>query len=125
MEFEQSTTLLVAIVQREDASTLIDEVNRQDYRATRINASGGVLSVGNVVVLIGVSTSEVDSVLQTIQSVCKTRTAFHFHMTGDLTVDGTLGPIEVEVGGAVVFALPVERHVQLQGSFNVKTGADS
>ena len=108
-------TLLLAIVQREDAWHLIDEVNRRGHQATRINASGGFLNVGNDVVLIGVDDHFVPDVLEAVQATCRTRTAYAFHLSGDFTVDGTVGPIEVEVGGAVVFALPIERHVRLRG----------
>ena len=52
-------TLLLAVVQREDASSLIAEVNRRGHQATRINASGGFLSIGNVVVLMAVASDDV------------------------------------------------------------------
>jgi len=111
------SSLLVAIVQHEDAPNLVDEVTRRGHRATRINASGGFLSVGNDVILMGLERAEVGDVLDSIAATCRTRTAFHFHVTGDLTIDGSVGPIEVEVGGAVVFVLPVEARFQLQGRY--------
>lgn len=108
-------TLLLAVVQREDASSLIADVNRRGHQATRINASGGFLSVGNVVVLMAVASDDVPDVLEAIQRTCQTRMAYVFQPLGDVVVDGGAYPIEVEVGGAVVFALPIERRVRISG----------
>ena len=107
-------TLLLAVVQREDASSLIAEVNRRGHQATRINASGGFLSIGNVVVLMAVASDDVPDILEAIQRTCQIRTAYAFQPLGDV-VDGGVYPIEVEVGGAVVFALPIERRVRISG----------
>lgn len=116
MEDWQDATLLLAIVQREDASALIEEVNRRGHGATRINASGGFLNAGNVVVLVAVASSAVPDVVAAIRETCRVRTAYVFQPMGDLIADGSSFPLEVEVGGAVVFALPIERAVRLLGS---------
>jgi uncharacterized protein YaaQ len=116
-------TLVVAIVQREDAGKLTGELSRRGHRATRISASGGFLSVGNDVILSGVADQLVPDVLDAIKVTCETRTAYAFHLSGDFAIDGTSMPIEVEVGGAVVFTLPVERYVQLTGRVSARSGA--
>ncbi len=115
METQLPMTLVVAIVQREDAGKLTGELARRGHRATRIPASGGFLSVGNDVILSGVADRLVGDVLDAIKATCETRTAYAFHLSGDFAMDGTALPIEVEVGGAVVFTLPVERFVQVRG----------
>jgi len=116
-------TLLLAIVQREDAASLIAEVNRRGHEATRINASGGFLSVGNVVVLVAVPRLDVPDVLDAIRETCHVRTAWAFQPMGDFGVDGGAYPVEVEIGGAVVFALPIERYVRIVGREPVGAGA--
>lgn len=123
MDRQGNMILLVAVVQREDAPGLIAEVNRRGHRATRISASGGFLSVGNDVVLVGVEESLVPDVIDAIHETCRTRTAYAFHSSGDFTLDGTIGPIEVEVGGAVIFTLPVERFVRLKGRQPIRASA--
>jgi len=115
LETQHAMTLVVAIVQREDAGKLTGELARRGHRATRIPASGGFLSIGNDVILSGVAERLVGDVLDAIKATCETRTAYAFHMSGDFAMDGTSMPIEVEVGGAVVFVVPVERFVQIQG----------
>ncbi len=121
METQLPMTLVVAVVQREDAGKLTSELARRGHRATRIPASGGFLSVGNDVILSGVADRLVDDVLDAIKATCETRTAYAFHLSGDFAMDGSALPIEVEVGGAVIFTLPVERFVQIRGKVPART----
>ena len=107
--------LVVAIVQREDAGTLIDALTEKGHRATRINTAGGFLKEGNATVLVGVEDEGVNDVLTLIESNCHTRTQYvnplppvmepgEFYMPY---------PVEVQVGGATVFVLNVERYERL------------
>ena len=107
--------LVVAIVQREDAGTLIDALTEKGHRATRINTAGGFLKEGNATVLVGAEDDSVNDVLNLIESNCHTRTQYvnplppvmepgEFYMPY---------PIEVQVGGATVFVLNVERYERL------------
>ncbi|MBI2941495.1 MAG: cyclic-di-AMP receptor [Chloroflexi bacterium] len=105
--------LILAIVQFQDAANLIRELVRNGYRTTRIDAQGSFLQEGNVVVLIGTAEEYRRDVLDVISRVCRTRTALAPGvLVGDPLSMVSL-PIEVEVGGAVVFALPVERSIRL------------
>ena len=56
--------LIVAIVQDQDAGPVIDALVSQEFRATRINTSGGFLKRGNATVLIGVDEERVQDVLR-------------------------------------------------------------
>jgi uncharacterized protein YaaQ len=107
--------LVVAIVQREDAGTLIDALTDSGHRATRINTAGGFLKEGNSTVLVGVEDDAVDGVLKLVESSCHTRTQYvnplppvmepgEFYMPY---------PVEVQVGGATVFVVNVERYERL------------
>jgi uncharacterized protein YaaQ len=111
--------LLFAIVQDEDADTLCERLNAQDFRVTRINTVGGFLARGNVTILAGVEDERVKDVLTTIGGICQTRRAFINAMPwGTEPVPSTLttlAPLEVLVGGATVFSFPVRRFLRLQG----------
>ncbi len=107
--------LVVAIVQREDAGGLIDALTNRGHKATRINTAGGFLKEGNSTVLVGVEDEAVDGVLKLIEANCNTRTQYvnplppvmepgEFYMPY---------PVEVQVGGATVFVLNVERYERL------------
>ncbi len=107
--------LVVAIVQREDAGTLIDALTEKGYRATRINTAGGFLKEGNATVLVGVEDSGVDEVLSLVEASCNTRTQY-INPLPPVMEPGEFYmpyPVEVQVGGATVFVLNVERYERL------------
>ncbi len=107
--------LVVAIVQREDAGTLIDALTEHGYRATRINTAGGFLKEGNATVLVGVEDTKVDEVLALVEGNCNTRTQY-INPLPPVMEPGEFYmpyPVEVQVGGATVFVLNVERYERL------------
>lgn len=107
--------LVLAIVQREDAGTLIDALTERGHRATRINTAGGFLKEGNATVLVGVDDSKVDEVLSVVETNCNTRTQY-INPLPPVMEPGEFYmpyPVEVQVGGATVFVLNVERYERL------------
>ncbi|MCL4458872.1 MAG: cyclic-di-AMP receptor [Chloroflexi bacterium] len=107
--------LIIAITHSDDAGGLIDALTERNYRTTRIHTAGGFLRESNATVLVGVEDERVDEVISLIQENCHTRTQLvnplppvmepgEFYMPY---------PIEVEVGGAIVFVLDVERYERL------------
>jgi uncharacterized protein YaaQ len=107
--------LVTAIVHAEDAGALVDALLEKEYRATRLNSSGGFLKQGNATIIIGVDDDQVDAVLQLISANCHARKQFVNPMPpimepGEFYMPY---PVEVEVGGATVFVLPVERFERL------------
>ncbi len=107
--------LILAIVQAQDAGDLIDALGDRSYRATRINTAGGFLKEANATILIGVEDDQVDEVMKLIRQSCTTRTQLINPMPpvmepGEFYLPY---PVEVQVGGANVFVLPVERFERL------------
>jgi uncharacterized protein YaaQ len=103
--------MVVAIVQAEDASGLLTQLANRGFRATRIKTVGGFLREATATVFIGVEDKEVESVVHTIRENCTTRqqqiTAIPAVMEpGEFFLPY---PVEVEVGGATIFVLDVER----------------
>jgi uncharacterized protein YaaQ len=111
--------LLVVVVQSEDAPKLSQQLVEGGFRVTRIPATGGFLTVGSEVLLVGVEEDEVPAVAAVIEATCHTRVrlinAAPWPGMAGAYVMGTVTPVEVTVGGAVVFALPVERFMRLEG----------
>ncbi|WP_341779468.1 cyclic-di-AMP receptor [Levilactobacillus sp. HBUAS70063] len=106
--------LLIAIVQDKDANRLSNEFIDQNIRATRLSTTGGFLKSGNTTFMIGVEEARVDEVLQMIKEASHTRQQF---MTPPVNLDAQLDntssyPVEVQVGGATVFVLPVDQFHQ-------------
>src|SRR5450756_1940300 len=104
--------LVMAIVHSDDAPGLLDALTKKGYRATRINTAGGFLKESNSTMLLGVEDSQVDQVLSLIQSNCQTRTQY-INPLPPVMEPGEFYmpyPVEVQVGGATVFVLNVERY---------------
>jgi uncharacterized protein YaaQ len=107
--------LVVAIVHNEDAGPLVTAFLERQYRATRLHSSGGFLRQSNATVMLGVDDEQVDEVLDVIRENCTSRTQVVNPMPpimepGEFYMPY---PVEVEMGGAVVFVVPVERFERL------------
>ena len=107
--------LVVAIVHNEDAGSLVDALLEKEYRATRLHSSGGFLKQSNATVILGVEDEKVDEVLGVIRETCTARTQVVNPMPPIMEPGEFFMPypLEVEVGGATVFILPVERFERL------------
>lgn len=106
--------LIVAIVQNQDSKRLSDQFLENGIRATKLSSTGGFLRAGNTTFLIGVEERRIDSTLELIKENSQSRTqtmmnppSFDFTMETDLSY-----PVDVEVGGATVFVLPIDEFLQ-------------
>lgn len=106
--------LLIAIVQDKDANRLSNQFIDHNLRATRLSTTGGFLKSGNTTFMIGLDDDKVDEALAVIKTTSHTRQQF---MTPPVNLDAQLDntssyPVEVQVGGATVFVLPVDQFHQ-------------
>lgn len=108
--------LLLAIVQSEDAHGLAKRLMEQGVRLTRISSTGGLLASGSEALLLGIDEQRYDGVIKAIQETCKTRMQYISVAGAPEPTFFSFAPLEVEVGGAVVFGIPTERFVRLPGS---------
>ena len=75
--------LILAIVQDKDSNLLSSQFIDANIQATKLSTTGGFLKAGNTTFIIGVAL--------------------------DATSDSSMAyPVEVQVGGATVFVLPIE-----------------
>ena len=107
--------LVLAIVQDDDALDLIEELNDKGFRVTKLATTGGFLKSGNTTLMIGVEIDKVDIVINIIEEVCKRRKQVVSTQPG---LSGESGmymhfPLEVEVGGATVFVIDVDKFVKI------------
>jgi uncharacterized protein YaaQ len=84
--------LVIAVVQDKDSSRLSNALIKDGFRATKLASTGGFLRAGNTTFMIGIEDDRVQEVMQVI----KADSYIPF-------------PVEVQVGGAAVFVMPVER----------------
>ena len=107
--------LVVSIVHNEDAGALVEALLEKEYRATRLHSSGGFLRQSNTTVIVGVEDEQVPEVLGIVRESCHSRTQIVNPMPPIMEPGEFFMPypLEVEVGGATVFVLPVERFERL------------
>ena len=103
--------LIVSIVHRDDADQLLRALQREGYQSTKISTTGGFLRAGNSTILIGTEESLLDGALKTIRENCHVRTEYVNPLPpvmepGELYIPR---PVEVQVGGATVFVMDVDR----------------
>lgn len=116
METRLPTKLVVAIVQIDDVHDLVQRLVEAGWGATRIDAAGGFLRRENAMVLVAATDDALPTVLATIRQNCRTRNATWFPTIDDGTIGLYTEPIEVEIGGAVVFVVPIEKVEFLGGA---------
>jgi uncharacterized protein YaaQ len=107
--------MVVAIVHNEDAGALVDSLLDKEFRATRVSSSGGFLKQSNATIFLGVEESEVEEVIAIVRANCTSRTQVVNPMPPIMEPGEFFMPypLEVEVGGATVFIVPVDRFERL------------
>lgn len=106
--------LIVAIIQNQDSKQLQDGFVEKGIQATKLSSTGGFLRAGNTTFLIGTMEDRIQDILDLIRDNCSAREqkvvnppAYDFTLETGLTF-----PIDIEVGGATVFIVPVEQYHQ-------------
>ena len=103
--------LVVVIASDADADRLMRRLVQQGHPATKIGSTGGFLRRGNATILSGIEGGDVDAVLATVRAECRARTEHVPMQALPLFGEGAVlnEPVEIRIGGAIVFVLPVER----------------
>lgn len=100
--------LIVAVVQDQDLDVAMRALQEIGAPVTYFSSSGGFLGRRNATLLIGLPAEKEQQTLDVLHRVCRQRVEY---MT--MPLEGTPmpmpAPVPVTVGGATVFALPVER----------------
>ncbi len=103
--------LVVAVIQDQDSNRLASALTKNNFRATKLASTGGFLRSGNTTFLVGVDDNRIPQLLDIIRDNCRAREQM---VTPVSPLGGNADsyipyPVEVEVGGATVFVLPIEQ----------------
>lgn len=103
--------LVIAVIQDKDMQRLLSVLTKAGFRATKLASTGGFLRDGNTTLLMGVDDHEVDRVVDLIKQTCRSREQLvtPFSPVGGPAESHIPYPVEVLVGGATIFVIPVER----------------
>ncbi|WP_251449335.1 cyclic-di-AMP receptor [Vermiculatibacterium agrestimuris] len=101
--------LILAIINRDDAGAVTQNLTRRGFSSTKLATTGGFLMAGNVTILVGVDAEKVQEVIDIIKE--------HSHSRKQMipsTMERNYGycpsvPVEVTVGGATIFVVDIER----------------
>jgi uncharacterized protein YaaQ len=104
--------LLIAVIQEQDLDSATESLQHVGASMTYLSSSGGFLGRRNSTLLIGLPVEKEEDALIALHDACRQRIEY---MT--LPLEGSPlpmpAPVPVTVGGATVFALPVERFEQI------------
>lgn len=108
---DEQLKLVIIISSDSDADRLMKGLIEQGFPATKISSTGGFLHRGNATIISGVEAKEVDQVMAMVRSQCHARTEFVPVQTLPFFGEGTnlSEPVEVRIGGAIVFVVNVEQ----------------
>ena len=103
--------LVIAVVHNEDAGPLINSLLAREYRATWLHSWGGFLKQSNSTILLAVDDEKVDDVVAIVRENChgRTQTVSPIPPVMEPGQFFLPYPLEVEVGGAVLIVVPVDR----------------
>ena len=101
--------LVLAIVSNYDTNSVCAALNKQSFQVTKLATTGGFLSLGNTTLMIGCENEDVDKVIEIIGSESKRRSEL-LPSTAPYDVNAMISiPVEVQVGGATIFVLDIDR----------------
>ena len=92
--------LIIAVVQNEDADSVVDALLEDEFRATRLASTGGFLRRGNTTLMIGADDNQVDRILDLIRQNAR---------SGSVPEEGSTAP----PAAATVFVLDLDEYQRL------------
>ncbi|MCA1061757.1 cyclic-di-AMP receptor [Rossellomorea aquimaris] len=106
--------VIMAVVQDKDSNRLSNALMEHNFRSTKLASTGGFLKSGNTTFIIGTEDIRVEKALQVIKENCQSRDQMVAPVSpmGGNADSYVPYPVEVAVGGATVFVLPVDQFHQ-------------
>ena len=105
--------LIYAIVSNDDSSMVSSSLTKAGFFVTKLASTGGFLMAGNTTFIIGTEDDKVDEVIAIIGRHSKKRTQMVPSSASYGVGMYTSFPVEVQVGGATIFVVDIERFEKL------------
>lgn len=105
--------LLLAIVCSDDASAVQKALVNHHFTATKLSSTGGFLMKGNTTFMVGVDDDKVEKVVEIIGEHSKKRKKLIPNSVINEFGMLATSPLEVTVGGAIIFTLNIEQFHKL------------
>jgi uncharacterized protein YaaQ len=107
--------LVIAVIHADDAGPCSAALGDAGFLCTRFTTSGGFLQKGNATLVAGVDDGRVDEVVDLLRRHARQRSE-HVNPVSPLAEPAEFFvpfPVEVEVGGATILVVDVERFEKL------------
>lgn len=107
--------LVMAVIQDADAAGLIRALSEQAFEVTKLASTGGFLREGNTTLMIGVDEERFEQLKAIVRQRCRARTRLVTPTVpmGEQHEGVVSDPVEVPVGGAVMFVLGVQEFIKV------------
>ena len=108
--------MIYAIVRNDNEDDVVSQLTQHHYSVTRLSTTGGFLRKGNTTLMIGGDDEKVDEVISLIKQECGQHQKLTVNMpyiSGTSMVNYATMPMHVEVGGATIFVVNVERYEKI------------
>ena len=105
--------LILAIMSNDDAPTASSALTKEGYSVTRLATTGGFLRAGNTTLIVGCEEDRVEKAIEIMGEYSSRRTEV-VPATSSYDIGRFASfPVEVQVGGATIFVMDVEKFVKL------------
>lgn len=109
----QNNRMVIAILDGTQTRDLLGALNAEDFHATLINSSGGLLHEALVTLLAGLPAERLERFIELVRLYCPSRMYYVPMGVESSILPGYPAMIEARIGGATLFILQVERFIQL------------
>ena len=108
--------MIYAIVRNDNEDDVVTQLTQHHCSVTRLSTTGGFLRKGNTTLMIGADDEKVDEVISLIKQECgqhQKLTVSMPYISGASMVNYATMAMHVEVGGATIFVVNVERYEKI------------
>ncbi len=105
--------MITAIINKEDTGSVCRALTEAGFSFTKLATTGGFLMSGNTTLLIGTDDDKVNAVIETMRGKCCRRTEIVPATASYGMAMANSYPLEVTVGGSILFVTDVERFEKL------------
>ena len=108
--------LIYIIVSSDDDNRVMEQLNKNGFSVTKMATTGGFLRSGNTTMIVGTEEEKVNLAIDIVKKECGPRqriTANTPPNVGAMNSGYVSYPVMVDVGGATIFVLDVEKFVKI------------
>ena len=114
--------LIYAIVRNDNEDDVVSQLTQHRYSVTRLSttgklsSTGGFMRKGNTTLMIGAEDDKVEEVISIIKQECGQHQKLTVNMpyiSGTTMVNYATMPMTVDVGGATIFVINVDRYEKI------------